>query len=165
LKVIMIRVRSVEALPGYNLAVRFSDGTRGVVDFGPMLARRPFKKLQDEELFARAYVEHGAVTWPGDIDVATEALYAMAHELPKPLTHEDARANELEVSLRELRALAGVTQEEVARAMGMDQGQLSRFERRDDRLLSTLRRYVEALGGKLEIAAVVGDKRLTLRGV
>ena len=70
-----------------------------------------------------------------------------------------------ERDLRELRELAGSTQNEVAGELEMDQGQLSRFERQDDRLLSTLRRYVEALGGELEVTAVLGDKRITLRGV
>lgn len=97
--------------------------------------------------------------------IATEALYAIAHGLPHPTTLEQAKANERAMSLREVRALAGVTQAEVAEEMGMDQGQLSRFERQDDRLLSTLRRYVEALGGELEIAAVLGDKRVVIRGV
>ncbi len=47
----------------------------------------------------------------------------------------------------------------------MTQAELSRFERREDRKLSTLRKYVEALGGELEIAAVFGNKRITLTGV
>lgn len=161
----LMKVREVEARPEYHLALQFSDGTSGVVDFRPMLARRAFKKLQDERGFAAAYVDHGAVTWPGDIAVATEALYAMAHGLPHPETLEAVRANELTVSLQELRKLMGVTQAEAAAATGMDQGQLSRFERQDDRLLSTLRRYVAALGCEIEVVAVVGEKRMTLRGV
>lgn len=160
-----IKVREVEAQPEHRLSLRFSDGTRGVVDFRPLLDKSPFRKLRDDALFAKAHVEHGAVVWPGDLDIATEALYAMAHALPRPETFEQARANELEVSLRELRKLAGVTQGQVSDAMGMDQGQISRFERADDRLLSTLRRYVEALGGELEITARIGDKTVRLRGV
>jgi hypothetical protein len=161
----MIRVRDVEAQPGHHLALQFSDGTSGVVDFRPMLSRRAFGKLQDEQVFAGAHVDHGVLTWPGDIDIATEALYAMAHDLPIPETFERAQSNELAVSLRELRRMAGVTQAEAAAATGMDQGQLSRFERQEDRLLSTLRRYVAALGGEIEVVAVLGDKRVPLRGV
>lgn len=160
----MVKVREVEARPGHKLSVRFSDGTRGVADFTPLLSKRPFQKLKDDRVFAQAYVDHGAVEWPGEVGIATEALYAMAHDLRRPETIEQARANELEMGLRELRKLAGVTQAEAADELGMDQGQLSRFERGDDRLVSTLRRYVEALGGELEIVAVLGDKRITLRG-
>jgi len=161
----MIKVRDVQAKPGHRLDLVFSDGTRGVADTRSLLTRRALSALKDEKLFQKAYVEHGSVTWPGDIAVATEALYALAHDLPHPETLKDAIANEREVSLRELRRLAGVTQVEAAAALEMDQGQLSRFERQDDRLVSTLRKYVEALGGELEVVAVLGNKRITLSGV
>jgi hypothetical protein len=44
----------------------------------------------------------------------------------------------------------------------MTQSELSRLESRDDHLTSTLRRYVEALGGTLEISAVFGGRRIKL---
>ena len=71
----------------------------------------------------------------------------------------------LEMTLRALRESAGKTQEELAEITEMSQSQLSRFERREDHLLSTLRRYVEALGGEIEVVAVVRGKRIRLRGV
>ena len=71
----------------------------------------------------------------------------------------------LEMSLREMRELAGKTQVEVADAIEKTQGELSRLERRDDYFLSTLRRYIEALGGELEVIAKFGDKTVRLRGV
>ncbi len=77
----------------------------------------------------------------------------------------EARAELLELELRELRELAGKTQIALAEAAGMTQPQLSRFESGEDRLLSTLRRYVKALGGELEVVAVLGDHRVTLRSV
>jgi len=71
----------------------------------------------------------------------------------------------LEMTLRSLRESAGKTQEEMAELTAMSQPQLSRVERRDDHLLSTLRRYVDALGGQIEVVAVVDGKRIRLRGV
>jgi hypothetical protein len=71
----------------------------------------------------------------------------------------------LEVNLRAVRELAGKTQVEAAKAAGMAQSDISEVERRDDHLVSTLRRYVEALGGKLQIVAQFGDKSLRLKGV
>jgi len=41
----------------------------------------------------------------------------------------------------------------------------SRAERREDHLISTLKRYVEGLGGELEVFAVFDDKRVKLKGV
>ncbi len=55
--------------------------------------------------------------------------------------------------LRSLRAAIGKTQVDVSEATGIAQSEVSRIEGRDDALVSTLRRYVEALGGKLEIVA------------
>ncbi len=77
----------------------------------------------------------------------------------------DTQRELLEMSLRVLRESAGKTQEEMAELTEMSQSQLSRVERRDDHLLSTLRRYVEALGGEIEVVAVVKGKRIKLLGV
>lgn len=68
----------------------------------------------------------------------------------------------LEMNLAELRQELGVTQVEMATAAEMTQGDLSRLERRGDHLVSTLRRCVRALGGELEVTAVVGGKRIKL---
>jgi DNA-binding XRE family transcriptional regulator len=166
-----IKVQSVRVLsssvphPDYRLSVSFSDGTRGTADLGEHVKRKPFLALQDANVFRQAQVERGAVEWPGDVGIAPEALYALAHGLPRPTSGEQARANELEVSLRELRRIAGKTQNEIAEETGLTQGAISHLEREDDHKLSTLRKYVAALGAELEVVAVLGDKRIALRGV
>ena len=68
----------------------------------------------------------------------------------------------LEMDLRALREAAGLTQEELAQRVDVTQSQLSKLEHREDFRLSTLRRYVAALGGQLEIVAVVDGKRIRL---
>lgn len=68
----------------------------------------------------------------------------------------EARAEELiaeEMSLRELRQAHKYTQENIAKALGIGQDGVSRLEKRTDLLLSTLRSYVEAMGGSLSIVA------------
>lgn len=77
----------------------------------------------------------------------------------------DVKRELLEMDLRAIRELAGETQESVAERLEVSQAELSRFENRSDRKLSTLRRYVEALGGELEVIANFGDKRVRLHGV
>jgi len=62
------------------------------------------------------------------------------------------RAAEL-ATLRDLRHAVERTQEEVATALGAGQDTISRLEQRSDMLLSTLKRYVEAMGGKLNLVA------------
>jgi transcriptional regulator with XRE-family HTH domain len=69
------------------------------------------------------------------------------------------------MNLPELRKALGKTQLEVADAAEMAQAKVSEFERREDHVLSVLRRYIEALGGKLEVSAVFHDKRVRLKGV
>ena len=88
----------------------------------------------------------------------------MAPERRARLDGEVRRAV-LEMELRELRHEAKKTQAEVAEIAEMTQAELSKFERRDDHLLSTLRRYVTALGGQLEVVAVFDNKRIALKGV
>src|SRR5690606_14671558 len=53
--------------------------------------------------------------------------------------------------LRELRQIVGKAQEEVANALNIKQPSVSKIEKQADMYLSTLRSYVEAVGGKLEL--------------
>ena len=72
------RVAAVEALPQYRLKVRFVDGLVGLVDMKPMVfsqAAGVFEALRDEQLFKQAFVDLGAVSWPGNLDLAPDAMY------------------------------------------------------------------------------------------
>jgi len=67
--------------------------------------------------------------------------------------------------LREIRHAAGVTQSELAARLKKNQAEISRMERREDILVSTLRSYIEALGGYLRIDASLGDRSFMVRSV
>jgi DNA-binding XRE family transcriptional regulator len=86
---------------------------------------------------------------------------------PERATRVRAQAEKelLELTLRQLREEAGKTQAEVAELVQTTQSALSKLERRDNNPLEALRSYVEALGGELEIVAVLGNKRVKLLGV
>ncbi len=75
---------------------------------------------------------------------------------------QEVESELLEMDLRALREAAGLTQGELAERVEITQSQLSKMERRDDHRVSTLRRYVEALGGSLEVCAVINGKRIKL---
>jgi DNA-binding XRE family transcriptional regulator len=62
------------------------------------------------------------------------------------------RALEL-VTLKDLRQAAQQTQAQMAVALGVGQDTISRLEKRSDMLLSTLRHYVESMGGQLNLVA------------
>lgn len=73
----------------------------------------------------------------------------------------DARAAELaaeEMSLRDLRRAHRLTQAHVGKALNIGQDGVSRLEQRSDLLISTLRNYVEAMGGDLELVARFPDR-------
>lgn len=72
------RVAEAHALPGYNLRVRFLDGLEGVVDMSRLIASVDggvFKGLADPAAFQQARVENGAITWPGELDLAPDAMH------------------------------------------------------------------------------------------
>ena len=84
---------------------------------------------------------------------------------PKQIADSEAwaRAKAVELDLKEMRKLVGKTQVETANAAHMAQSDISVLERREDYLMSTLRRYVTALGGELVVSARFGDKSIRLR--
>lgn len=72
-----------------------------------------------------------------------------------------ARAEELiaeELTLRDLRKARDLTQERMAEMLHIGQDSVSRLEQRSDLLLSTLRSYVTAMGGTLELIARFPDR-------
>jgi DNA-binding XRE family transcriptional regulator len=59
-----------------------------------------------------------------------------------------------EIPLEQLRSARNLTQTNLAHVLGVNQSAISKIEKRTDMYLSTLRSYVEAMGGSLEIQAV-----------
>ncbi len=68
-----------------------------------------------------------------------------------------AEKMERELALDELREAMRLTQEALAERLGINQAAVSKVERRADMMISTLRRFVEAMGGELEIRALMPD--------
>jgi transcriptional regulator with XRE-family HTH domain len=66
----------------------------------------------------------------------------------------EARAQELiaeELTLQDLRKARQLTQEQMAQTLNIGQDSISRLEKRSDMMLSTMRSYVQAMGGELEL--------------
>jgi DNA-binding XRE family transcriptional regulator len=93
------------------------------------------------ELIERAYRENPGMAQ--DVAVITQAI-------------EDA------LELAELRKHRGITQVQLAERLQITQGNVSAMEHRRELYLSTLREYVEAMGGRLELAAVFPDERVPI---
>lgn len=68
----VVEVKPLEAL---GLFVRFTDGVAGEVRFNPEHLSGVFEPLKDPVYFKQVYIDHGAVAWPGQIDLAPDAMY------------------------------------------------------------------------------------------
>lgn len=97
--------------------------------------------------------------------------YTSWKEVKKARLDEDAQARVerevllrlIELDLQEVRKLVGQTQVELAKVANMTQPEISKIEAREDLLLSTLQRYIEALGGQLTVLATFGDRTVRLQ--
>jgi DNA-binding XRE family transcriptional regulator len=81
----------------------------------------------------------------------------------------EARAAQLiaeEMTLRQLRQACRLTQQKVAKSLRIGQEGVSKIERRSDLLISTLRDYVQAMGGQLSLVVEFPDRRpIVLAGI
>ena len=58
-----------------TLRVTFADGLEGEVRFLPSHFTGVFEALKNPVIFSQARIEQGAVMWPGDLDLAPDAMY------------------------------------------------------------------------------------------
>ena len=93
--------------------------------------------------------------------MATNVDDIIAGLIPAQRKKVEARAAQLiaeEMTLRELRHARKLTQVRMAKSLGITQDSVSRLEKRSDLLLSTLRKTVRAMGGKLSLVAEFPDR-------
>jgi DNA-binding XRE family transcriptional regulator len=78
---------------------------------------------------------------------------------PESLARSEAKAKQMieEMPLDELRKARELTQEHLAKVLGVKQSAISKMERRTDVYVSTLSDFIRAMGGELEIRAVFPD--------
>ena len=69
-------VTAVKPVHHLTIKVQFSDGLQGTVRFKPSHLTGVFESLKNEEYFSQVFVEHGVVTWPGELDLAPDAMHA-----------------------------------------------------------------------------------------
>lgn len=90
-----------------------------------------------------------------------QAKEALSDDLPK---RKNANGEPINISailvetLKDLRKATQHTQEDLAIALGVGQGTISRIEKRNDMLVSTLQHYIESVGGTLHILATFPDR-------
>lgn len=68
-------VVEVKAEPNHRLFVRFKDGLTGHVQLLQESLRGALEPLRDQAFFEQVFIDHGAVAWPGNIDLAPDSMY------------------------------------------------------------------------------------------
>ncbi|MGH9616843.1 MAG: DUF2442 domain-containing protein [Acidobacteriaceae bacterium] len=74
---------AVEVLPGFRLQVGFIDGVKGVVDMSSLVHSPKagvFTALADPLKFAQVTLQYGALAWPGELDLAPDAMRTAIQE-------------------------------------------------------------------------------------
>jgi len=142
---------SVKFLEGTALIVAFKDGTVKYFDMSTLFPKYPqLKALKNRDLFLSGELmgEYGII-WNEDLDIEVETIYESGRtiEIQKVSVHEaSARA------VAYARAIAGITQKELAATSGIDQSDISKIERGiANPSVGTLEKIANALGGTLSI--------------
>lgn len=95
-----------------------------------------------------------------------EKLEELSPEQRKEIEEEANFLIAEEMTRQQLRLALKLTQEQMAEFLQVDQGNISRLEQRTDLLLSTLRRYVAAMGGELKLVVEFPNRPpVTLLGI
>ena len=142
---------SVKFLEGTALVVAFKDGIVKYFDMSTLFKKYPqLKALKNRELFLSGELmgEYGII-WNDELDIEVETIYESGRtiEIQKVSVHEaSARA------VAYARAIAGITQKELAASSGIDQSDISKIERGiANPSVGTLEKIANALGGTLSI--------------
>jgi Protein of unknown function (DUF2442) len=76
-------VVEVRPEPDYNLYIRFADGVSGRVRISPDQLTGVLAPLRERGFFEKVFIDNGAVAWPGEIDLAPDAMYEQVSNQPR----------------------------------------------------------------------------------
>ena len=72
----MIDPIAVEALDGYRIRLRYSDGVSGEVDLSDVAGKGVFEKWDKPGFFSRVHVtSHRSIAWDDDLELCPDSLY------------------------------------------------------------------------------------------
>lgn len=77
----MLHISDAQYLGDYRVRISFNNGRDGVADLRAMIFDEPrtgFAPLREDSVFRELFIAHGALCWPGDLDVAPEYIYFLA---------------------------------------------------------------------------------------
>lgn len=68
-------VKTVELTGPLSFNVEFEDGLTGKVQLEQSHLTGVFESLKDPLVFQKIYIQGGVITWPGNLDLAPDAMY------------------------------------------------------------------------------------------
>ncbi|GAB1409796.1 hypothetical protein MASR1M90_09500 [Desulfovibrionales bacterium] len=74
----LLDVIQVKPQPDYSLLLEFENGEQRYFDMSRYIDQKPWVRLKTNNAFFSAFVEHGTVVWPGNIDIDPETLYELS---------------------------------------------------------------------------------------
>ena len=138
-------------LDGVTIAVTFQDGIVKKYDMRTLFFKYPqLKALEDRELFLSGKLMGAyGICWNDDLDIEAETIYEDGETIRTeniPIQYASSHA------VASARALAGISQKQLASLTGIDQSDISKIERGvANPTVATLERIASSLGGKLSI--------------
>lgn len=154
------RASSIEYLPGTAFRITFRDGIIKEYDVSVLFDKYPIMlALQDRSLFESGKLMGYGIIWNDDIDLETETVYEEGKTVGKvPVSVGILFADEL----LKARASAGITQAELSRITGIDQGDISKIEHGiANPSLSTMERLAKGLNLSLVIGLQPFEKTVS----
>ena len=145
----------LKLLEGTSLEVSFRDGIVKRYDMSILFSKYPqLKQLEDRSLFLSGKLMGAyGVVWSDELDIETETIY----EDGETVRHENLMIHQPSAhAVSAARALAGISQKQLAELSGIDQSDISKIERGvANPSVATLERIAKALGGQLAISIEV----------
>ena len=129
---------------------------------GSVKAHGPCKPHQRCHIILKLYSIRPMPNLASSYEVETMTISlkkVLARKSPESRTRIAAEAIAEELTLRELRKAHEMSQKKLAAMLGVTQVSVSNFEKRSNMRLSTLREYIEALGGELQLRAIFPGRR------
>lgn len=141
----------LKLMEGTALTVSFQDGVVKYYDMSVLFSKYPqLRALEDRSLFLSGKLMGAyGIVWNDDLDIETETIYEDGRivENRKESFHKESSH-----AVMAARAIAGISQKELASRCGIDQSDISKIERGTaNPSVATLERIAAALGGKLII--------------
>lgn len=150
------KATNIDFIRGTVMEVEFQDGSVKRYDVHVLYEKHSqLRALDDWQLFSSGKLVGGyGVIWNDDLDLDIETIY---QDGTLVRSHEPSASIAVGEMVRALRAERSISQKDLARMTGIDQGDISKLERgRGNPSVRTLERIVKALGGKI---AIVPDEQ------